>query len=132
MTISALTGTRVPKIFKLAEEVYSQYGARIGTGEINRILERAVERNEPSLYRGKRLKFYYMTQASSKPPTFVCFVSYPKAVHFSYHRYLINQIRENSGLDKTPIRLIFRSRTRRELNRWKSGARGQKSRGRKR
>jgi len=138
MTVSALTGLRVPKIFKLTEEVYSQYAARIGTGEINRILERAIERNEPSLYRGKRLKFYYMTQVSSKPPTFVCFVSYPDAVHFSYKRYLINQIRENRGLDKTPIRLIFRPRTGRELNRRKaeaggrkSGAEGRKSRGRK-
>jgi GTP-binding protein len=132
MAISALTGLRVPKIFKLIKEVYSQYAVRIGTGEINRILERAIERNEPSLYRGKRLNFYYMTQVSSKPPTFVCFVNYPDAVHFSYQRYLINQIRENSGLDKTPIRLIFRPRTRRELNRQKPGAGGRKSKGGKR
>jgi len=131
MTISALTGLRVSKIFKLAEEVYSQYAVRIGTGEINRILERAIEKNEPSLYRGKRLKFYYMTQVSTKPPTFVCFVNYPDAVHFSYKRYLINQIREGAGLDKTPLRIIFRQRTGRELNRQKPAA-GKRASGGKR
>jgi len=70
----------------------------------------AVERNEPSLHRGNRIKFYYSTQIASKPPTFVSFVNYPKAVHFSYKRYLINQIRKEAGLEKTPIRLIFRKR----------------------
>ena len=111
MTISALTGLRVSKIFKLVDEVYSQYAMRIGTGELNRILKRAIEKNEPSLHKGKRLKFYYATQASAKPPTFVCFVNYPDAVHFSYKRYLINQIRTEAGLDKTPLRIIFRLRT---------------------
>ena len=111
ITISALTGQRVSKIFRLVDEVYSQYGLRIGTGQINRILERAVKKNEPSLHMGKRLKFYYATQASTKPPAFVFFVNYPDAVHFSYKRYLINQIRSEAKLDKTPIRLIFRQRT---------------------
>jgi len=111
ITISALTGLRVFKTFKLVEEVYTQYSTRMGTGEINRILERAVEINEPSLYKGKRLNFYYTTQTSSKPPAFICFVNYPNAVHFSYKRYLINKIREGTGLDKTPIKLIFRQRT---------------------
>ncbi|MFV9644822.1 MAG: ribosome biogenesis GTPase Der [Desulfobacterales bacterium] len=111
ITISALTGQRVSKIFRLVDEVYSQYGLRIGTGQINRILERAVKKNEPSLHSGKRLKFYYATQVSAKPPAFVFFVNYPDAVHFSYKRYLINQIRAEAKLDKTPIRLIFRQRT---------------------
>ena len=111
ITISALTGQRVSKIFKLVDEVYSQYAMRIGTGQLNRILDQAIKKNEPSLHRGKRLKFYYATQVSSKPPTFVCFVNYPDAVHFSYKRYLINQIRAEAGLDKTPVRLFFRQRT---------------------
>ena len=111
LTISALTGQRVMKIFGLVEEVFSQYSARIGTGPLNKIVEQAIERTEPSLYRGRRIKFYYATQVSTKPPTFVCFVNYPDAVHFSYKRYLINQIRVNAGLDKTPIRIIFRKRT---------------------
>jgi len=117
ITISALTGQRVLKIFGLVEEVFSQYSARIGTGPLNKILERAIERTEPSLHRGRRIKFLYATQISTKPPTFVCFVNYPDAVHFSYKRYLINQIRDKAGLDKTPIRIIFRKRTRREKNR---------------
>jgi len=94
ITISALTGQRVLKIFGLVEEVFSQYSARIGTGPLNNA-----------------------TQISTKPPTFVCFVNYPDAVHFSYKRYLINQIREKAKLDKTPIRIIFRKRTRQEKNR---------------
>ena len=111
ITISALTGLRISKIFKLVNEVYSQYTMRIGTGELNRILKRAIEKNEPSLHKGKRLKFYYVTQTSAKPPAFVCFVNYPNAVHFSYKRYLANQIRTETGLDKTPLRIILRQRT---------------------
>ena len=111
ITISALTGQRVSKIFKLVDEVYSQYAMRIGTGQLNRILDQAIKKNEPSLHKGKRLKFYYATQVSAKPPTFICFVNYPDAVHFSYKRYLINQIRAEAGLDKTPVRLFFRQRT---------------------
>jgi GTP-binding protein len=110
ITISALTGLRVPKIFKYIDEVYNQYAARITTGQLNRIMELAIKKNEPSLFRGKRLKFYYAAQVTAKPPTFVCFVNYPDAVHFSYKRYLINQIRERAGLDKTPVRLLFRQR----------------------
>ena len=111
ITISALTGQRVLKIFKLVDEVYIQYAIRIGTGKLNRILNTALEKNEPSLHSGKRLKFYYATQVSAKPPTFICFVNYPDAVHFSYKRYLVNQIRAEAKLDKTPIRLFFRQRT---------------------
>jgi len=110
MTISALTGQRVHKIFKLVDEVFDQYQRRIGTGKLNRIFEQAIEKNEPSLHRGNRIKFYYAAQTSTKPPTIVCFVNYPQAVHFSYKRYLINQVREQAGLDSTPIRIIFRQR----------------------
>jgi len=110
MTISALTGQRVTKTFKLVDEVYGQYAKRIATGQLNRILEKAIEKNEPSLHRGNRIKFFYAAQISTRPPTIVCFVNYPQAVHFSYKRYLLNQLREASDLDKTPIRMIFRQR----------------------
>lgn len=111
LTISALTGTRVRKIFDLVDSVYKQFDTRVGTGQLNRIIEKATQKNEPSLVRGKRLKFYYATQITTKPPTFVCFVNYPKAVHFSYERYLVNQIRMGTGLNQTPLRLFFRQRT---------------------
>ena len=110
LTISALTGQRVKKVFKLAGEVFKQYSTRLGTGRLNRIIEKAVEKNEPSLHRGQRIKFFYSTQIASKPPTLISFVNYPNAVHFSYKRYLINQIRKETGLEKTPIRLVFRKR----------------------
>jgi GTP-binding protein len=111
LTVSALTGQRVARIFKLVDEVYEQYTQRIETGPLNRMIEEATQYNEPPLHKGKRLKFYYSTQVSVKPPTFVSFVNYPQAVHFSYKRYLVNQIRSQTGLDKTPLRLLFRLRT---------------------
>jgi GTP-binding protein len=119
MTISALTGQRVTKIFKMVDDVYRQYAQRIGTGELNRIVEASTAKNPPPLHRGKPLKFYYTTQVSTRPPTLVCFVNYPQAVHFSYKRYLINQIRELADLDKTPIRLMFRPREHRKIGKRK-------------
>ena len=110
ITISAKTGLRIRKIFTLINKVYGQYAVRIDTGPLNRIIERAVTRNEPSLHRGRRIKFYYTTQISTRPPTFLAFVNYPNAVHFSYRRYLMNQIRSETGLTHTPIRLYFRKR----------------------
>jgi GTP-binding protein len=110
MTISALSGQRVTKIFKLVDAVYGQYIKRIGTGQLNRILETATAKNPPPLHRGRPIKFYYATQVSNRPPTVVCFVNHPRAVHFSYKRFLINQIRAQAGLDKTPIRIFFRPR----------------------
>jgi GTP-binding protein len=127
MTISALTGLRVGRIFALVDEVYRQYSLRFGTGQVNRILEDAVRRNEPSLHKGKRLKFYYATQVSTQPPTFLCFVNYPEAVHFSYHRYLINQIRLATGLLQTPLRLIFRQRSGKAMNFLKSKPKARKA-----
>ncbi|MDX9818767.1 MAG: ribosome biogenesis GTPase Der [Desulfococcus multivorans] len=111
MTISALTGQRVSRIFSRVDAVYAQYTTRITTGQLNKVLGEALIRNEPPLHQGKRLKFYYAAQVSTRPPTFVCFVNYPDAVHFSYERYLINQIREGTGLTQTPIRLLLRQRT---------------------
>ncbi len=111
ITISALTGMRVHKIFEIINEVYLQYNQRINTGSLNRLLERSVERNEPPLHKGRRLKFYYATQVSVKPPSIAFFVNFPDGIHFSYKRYLINQIREMAELDKTPIRVFFRQRS---------------------
>jgi GTPase len=111
VTISALTGQRVDKIFNQVDTVYRQYATRLGTGKINKIIENAVSAKEPSLHRGRRIKFYYTTQISVKPPTFVSFVNYPEAVHFSYQRFLVNRIRQETGLDKTPVRLFLRPRT---------------------
>ncbi len=114
VTVSARTGLRVSRIFRLADQVYEQYTQRIGTGQLNRILEESLARNSPPLHRGRPVKFYYATQPAAKPPTVVFFVNHPEAVHFSYQRYLLNQLREQTGLDKTPIRLILRERQRRE------------------
>ncbi|MBW1990114.1 MAG: ribosome biogenesis GTPase Der, partial [Deltaproteobacteria bacterium] len=114
VTVSAKTGLRVNRILPLVDQVYAQYESRLSTGPLNRVLEEAVARHEPPLYRGRPVKFYYATQAAAKPPTFVLFVNQPKGIHFSYERYLKNAIAKGAGLDKTPIRLKFRQRKRRE------------------
>ena len=111
LTVSAQTGQRVQRIFPLVDTVFDQYQARLGTGQVNKIFEQAVTRTVPPLHKGKRLKFYYATQVRTRPPTFVAFVNFPEAVHFSYQRYLVNQIRAASGLDRTPLRLVFRQRS---------------------
>ena len=110
LALSALTGKRVPKIFDVVNTVYDQYTTRISTGPLNKIFERATLKTEPSLHNGRRIKFFYATQITAKPPTFISFVNSPDGIHFSYQRYLINQIRQETGLDKTPVRLFFRKR----------------------
>lgn len=115
LSVSAVTGQRIPRIFNLVDEVYRQYGSRVGTGRLNKLFETAIEQNTPALHRGRRIKFFYATQIATKPPTIVCFVNYPEAVHFSYQRYLVNRVRHETGLDKTPVRLFFRKRERRRL-----------------
>jgi GTP-binding protein len=127
---SALTGKNIPKIFQEVESVHEQYATKIATGPLNKIFEQAIDKTEPAMHKGKRVRFYYATQISSKPPTFVCFVNYPEGVHFSYQRYLINQIRDAVGLDKTPIRLFLRKRVEKE-NRTRPPARP-KQKGRRR
>jgi len=111
LTISAKTGQRCHKIFDEVLKVHKEYCHRINTGMVNRIIEDAVYREEPSLYKGKRLKFFYASQVATKPPCFVCFVNYPNAAHFSYKRYLINQFRQMIPLTLTPIKLYFREKT---------------------
>jgi GTP-binding protein len=111
LTVSAKTGARVLKIFSLTDEIYRQYSSRIATSQLNQIIEHATSRREPTIHKNRRIRFYYATQVSARPPTFVCFVNYPEGVHFSYRRYLVNQIRAVAGLDKTPMRLYFKART---------------------
>ena len=111
MTVSALTGQRCHKILDEVVKIHKEYCHRINTGVLNRIIEDAVYRTEPSLHKGKRLKFFYATQVATKPPSFVCFVNFPNAVHFSYKRYLLNQLRQMIPLEKTPINLFFREKT---------------------
>ncbi len=111
MTISAKTGQRCHRVLDEVVKIYREYCFRISTGVLNRIIEDAVFREEPSLHKGRRLKFFYSTQVATRPPGFVCFVNFPDAVHFSYKRYLINQLRQMIPLEKTPIRLFFREKT---------------------
>lgn len=111
LSFSGLTGQRVAKILPSVSAVYEQYNQRITTGVLNRILEDAIQRHEPPVVKGRRLKFYYATQAATQPPTFVLFCNNPDGIHFSYERYLNNHFHKACGLSKTPIRLIFRGRT---------------------
>lgn len=108
--ISAKTGQRVDRLFEQIAYVYAQSTMRISTGKLNEILGAATARVQPPTDKGKRLKIYYMTQASVCPPTFVFFVNNAHLFHFSYQRYLENQIREVFGLEGTPVRFIIRER----------------------
>ena len=108
--ISAKTGQRVDKLFSQIVEVAGQNARRISSGALNDVLATATARMQPPSDKGKRLKIYYITQASTKPPTFVCFVNKSELFHFSYQRYLENQIRETFGLTGTPVRMLIRER----------------------
>ena len=108
--ISAKTGQRVDKLFELINYVRDQNTMRISTGKLNDILADATARVQPPTDKGKRLKIYYITQASTCPPTFVCFCNNSELFHFSYQRYLENQIRSVFGLEGTPVRFIIRER----------------------
>lgn len=108
--ISALTGARVDKLFQLIQDVHAQNTMRITTGALNSVLADATARVQPPTDKGRRLKIYYMTQASSKPPHFVIFCNDARLFHFSYQRYLENQIREVFGLQGTPVRITIRQK----------------------
>jgi GTP-binding protein len=115
LTLSAMTGKNVSKIIPTVREIFDQYNQRITTGIVNRALEQAVSRHEPPQSGAQRLKLYYATQTSIRPPTFVIFCNRPELVHFSYERFLTNQFREAFGLNVVPVRILFRARKRREL-----------------
>lgn len=108
--ISAKTGQRLEKLFEMIAFAHAQNSMRISTGRLNEVLAEATARVQPPTDKGKRLKIYYMTQVSTRPPTFVFFVNNAELFHFSYQRYLENQIRDVFGLDGTPVRFIIRER----------------------
>lgn len=110
--VSAKNGTRMDKLLELVNYTAQQNAVRIPTGRLNDVLAYATARVQPPSDKGRRLKIYYMTQASTKPPTFVCFVNRAELFHFSYRRYIENQIRETFGLDGTPIVMLVRERDR--------------------
>ncbi len=108
--ISAKTGQRLDRLFELIKYVDEQNSMRISTGKLNDILAEATTRVQPPTDKGRRLKIYYMTQASTRPPTFVCFVNKKDLFHYSYQRYLDNRIREVFGLEGTPTKMLIRER----------------------
>jgi len=112
--LSAKTGQRVHKLFELMNQVASQNAMRVSTATLNQVLNEAIAIVQPPTDKGKRLKIFYMTQASTKPPTFVVFVNDKKLFHFSYERYLINQIRKEFGLTGTPVRMMVREKNEKE------------------
>ncbi len=112
--ISALTGQRLPKLFETIDIVSENHAMRVGTGVLNEIMSEAVAMQQPPSDKGKRLRLYYITQVSVKPPTFVIFVNDKELIHFSYTRYIENQIRETFGFKGTPLRFIIRERNEKE------------------
>jgi GTP-binding protein len=108
--VSAMTGQRVSKAMDLALEVQRSRTARVPTAELNRLISEAVSKHSPPSKRGKRLKIYYATQVGTAPPGFVFFVNDPRLIHFSYERYLENQLRRSFGFEGSPVRMAFRRR----------------------
>ncbi len=108
--LSAKTGSRVNKIFELINYVSNQHAMRVSTGVLNDVLNEAITKVQPPSDKGKRLKIYYITQATTKPPTFILFVNDKQLAHFSYVRYIENQVRQAFGLEGTPVRFIIRER----------------------
>lgn len=108
--ISAKTGQRLDRLFELIKYTDNQNAMRISTGKLNEVLAFATARVQPPTDKGRRLKIYYITQASTRPPTFVCFVNSKELFHYSYQRYIENQIREVFGLEGTPVRIVVRER----------------------
>jgi GTP-binding protein len=110
LTISALTGSNLKRIFPLIDQIMLQYCFRAPTAEVNKVLEEATKAHTPPQVGSGRLKFYYATQASTRPPTFVVFANKPEDVHFSYQRFLVNRFRQHFGLDLAPVKLYIRPR----------------------
>ena len=113
--ISAKTGQRVNKLFDLINHVAEQNSLRVSTSILNQVINEAIAIVQPPTDKGKRLKIYYGTQAGTKPPTFVIFVNNKELFHFSYERYLVNQIRKEFGLEGTPVRIIVREKNEKEM-----------------
>ena len=108
--ISALTGQRIHQVYETIDQVLAASMMRVGTGVLNEIVAEAVAMQQPPTDKGRRLKIFYVTQVAVKPPTFVIFVNDKNLMHFSYVRYLENQICQNFGFEGTPLRMITRQR----------------------
>ena len=115
VAVSALTGQRVGRVIDEGLKIAAERRRRVPTARLNKVLSDAVARHQPSAVKGRRPRFYYATQAAIEPPTFVLFAGESKSVHFSYQRFLENRIREAFAFEGTPLRLIFRERSRVEL-----------------
>ena len=111
LNVSALTGYGIKRFFPVIGSVYRQFTASFPTSALNNLLREAVEAHSPPIYKNKRLKFYYTAQIGTRPPKFVVMTNSEKGVHFSYERYLVNRYREGLGLDKVPIRIIFKAKS---------------------
>jgi GTP-binding protein len=112
--ISALTGQGLSALMKSISRSDREHGKRVATAEVNRFFSEVLEHHPPPTVGHKAVRLYYITQSSTRPPTFVVFSNYPDKVHFSYHRYVINQLRKRFGFQGTPVRVIYRSRRRKE------------------
>jgi GTPase len=110
LKLSALTGTGVHKLPGTIVDLYRQFSSRVATGFLNKAFQEIVESKPPPRVGNASLRVFYATQAGTKPPTFVVFVNRPDLVHFSYHRFLVNRLKENLGLQKTPIKVVFKKR----------------------
>ena len=108
--VSAETGQRLPKLYEMIDVVIENHAMRVQTGVLNEIMAEAVALQQPPTDKGKRLRLFYITQASVKPPTFVIFVNDKELMHFSYTRYIENKIREAFGFQGTPLKFIIRER----------------------
>lgn len=109
--VSAKTGAGIKRLFPEIGKMHRQFTQRFPTAALNRLLEEAKAQHEPPMRHGRRLKLYYTAQISSAPPTFAVIANYPQDIHFSYQRYLTNRFREGLGLDRVPVRLLFRERS---------------------
>jgi GTP-binding protein len=110
LPLSVLTGHNLARVFALINEIHLQLGRRVGTGELNQVLAQITGRVRPPLFRYRPVKFYYLTQPETHPPTFIAFVNHPEGVPESYRRYLVKELRKNLGLDHAPLRLFFKGR----------------------
>ena len=111
LNLSALTGAGVHKLPGIIVDLYGQFSSRVATGSLNKALQDILQSKPPPRVSHADLKVFYATQAQTKPPTFVVFVNRPDLVHFSYHRFLVNQLKENLSLQKTPIKVVFKKRS---------------------
>jgi GTP-binding protein len=108
--ISALTGQRVRKILEVVDRISEQTKKRIPTSRVNKYFGKWIEKFPPPLYKGRSVKLNYITEVSTAPPTFVIYTNFPDGIHFSYERYILNQMRETFGFEGVPVRLLFRKK----------------------